>query len=107
MYRLPPGAASPCEGFLAFFNRAMTAVNFRRLPVLLSQERLAAPENAVYAGALARVPELKALRELYVGRVIHSGAGQWQAGVSALLAFAAKNPGGGRAGSADETTEEE
>lgn len=109
VYRLPPGAKDPWAAFLSFFNRAMTAVNFRRLPVLLSDERLIDPKNAVYAGALARVPELKALRQLYVGRAIHSGAPQWEAGVAALLDFAAKNPApGARCGGGEEGgTEEE
>lgn len=108
VYRLPPGAKDPWAGFLSFFNQAMTAVNFRRAPVLLSEERLADPRNAVYAGALARVPELKALRLLYAGRAIHSGAGQWEASVSALLDFAAENPAPGtRYGGGEENGTEE
>lgn len=95
LYRLPPGDAGG-EYFLSLFNRAMTAVNFRRRPVLLSDESLAAPENAIYAGALARVPELKELRGLYLGRVIHGTTAQWSADISAALAFAAGNPASGR-----------
>ncbi len=87
VYRLPAGADWP--SFLDFFNRAMTAVNFRRKPVLLKDEALADPKNAVCAGALARVPELRELRALYAGRAIHSEEEAWQADIKALLAFVA------------------
>ncbi|HAF96087.1 MAG: hypothetical protein A2X34_06505 [Elusimicrobia bacterium GWC2_51_8] len=107
VYRLPPGAKDPWAGFLSFFNRAMTAVNFRHMPVLLSEERLADPKNAIYTGALARIPELAALRQLYVGRAIHSGTEQWKAGVSALLDFAARNPGARQGGTKEDGTEED
>lgn len=110
VYRLPP--AGGWEEFLSFFNRAMTAVNFRRMPVLLSDEALLAPKNAVYAGALARVPELRELRSLYAGRAVHSEDGGWEADVKAILGFAASSRGparwrkGGAAGPEEEEGEE-
>jgi len=102
VYRLPHGEKDPWADFLSFFNLAMTAVNFRRMPVLLSDDRLADPKNAIYAGALARVPELKTLRQLYVGRAIHTETGQWETAVSDLLQFAGKNPAPGARWSASE-----
>lgn len=94
LYRLPPGDARS-ETFLSFFNRAMTAVNFRRMPILLSDESLANPKYALYAGALARVPELKELRGLYIGRAIHGTPEQWSADITAAAEFAARNPSPG------------
>lgn len=107
VYRVPSGAADAPGGFLSFFNGAMTAVNFRRLPILLSDAALADPKNAVYAGALERVPELLALRRLYAGRAAHSGEG-WETAVKALLDFIAANPApGSRSGAGGEAPEEE
>jgi hypothetical protein len=73
----------------------MTAVNFRRMPILLKEESLSNPKYALYTGALARIPELQALRGLYIGRAIHGTPEQWTADISAALEFAAKNPSPG------------
>ncbi len=89
-YRLPKSDA-PWEDFLGFFNKAMTAVNFRRMPVLLSEERLSDPKYAVYAGAVERVPELRELRGLYVGRAIHGEHDRWTGDISAITLFASLN----------------
>jgi hypothetical protein len=78
--------------FLSFFNTAMTAVNFRRFPILLSDARLNDPRYSAYSIAISRVPELKALRELYLGRVIHTDFKSWSSNISAIIEFAAKNP---------------
>ena len=94
LYRLP-GDGGSWETFLSFFNRAMTAVNFRRMPIMLSDESLLNPKYAVYAGAPARIPELKELRGLYLGRAIHGAPEQWAADISAALEFAAKDPAPG------------
>ncbi len=110
VYRLPEGAGWP--DFLDLFNRAMTAVNFRRMPVLLSDEALLAPENAAYAAAPARVPALRELRALYAGRAVHSEGGGWEADVKAILDFAASSRAparwrkGGAAGPEEEEGEE-
>jgi hypothetical protein len=74
-------------GFLQTVNRALIAVNFRREPVYLSKEMLLRPQYARYRYSVAALPELRALRWLYVGRVMHVSPEQWQADLQSLLAF--------------------
>jgi len=109
-YRLPGGGAGSWNDFLGFFNRAMTAVNFRRMPVLLSEERMADPKYALYAGAVERVPELKTLRGLYAGRAIHAEYEKWAADSSAIIQFISDNASPGlrweKSGSDEESEEE-
>lgn len=108
-YRLPGGAATPWTDFLGFFNKAMTAINFRRMPVFLSEERLSEPRYALYSGAVERVPELRALRGLYAGRAIHGEHAQWTADSSAIIQFVSRNASPGvrwKKGGSDEETEE-
>ena len=76
--------------FAWFFNTAMGAVNFRRTPLLLSEARLLEPKYAVYRAAAARIPELKALRGLYLGRTIHTDFESWSENTCKLLAFNVK-----------------
>ena len=90
-YSLPKGADDSWEEFLGFFNKAMTAVNFRRMPVLLSEARLSDPRYALYSAAVERVPELRALRGLYLGRAMHGEHERWTADVSAIIQFASRN----------------
>lgn len=95
--------------FLSFFNTAMTAVNFRRFPILLTDARLNDPGYSAYSIAVSRVPELKTLRELYLGRVIHTDFKSWSSDILKIIEFAAKNPGPGtrwRKSGKEEETEE-
>lgn len=68
-------------------NRLMLDINFRREPVYLSDERLKEPQYNKYLYAVQKIPSLKALRELFIGRVIHSSFEQWKSDVSDLLKF--------------------
>lgn len=72
---------------LANTNRCMQAVNFRREPIYLSERRLAEPQYAHYRYALKKLPALRELRRLFVGRVMHSTPAQWQDDIMDLLRF--------------------
>jgi hypothetical protein len=73
--------------FIKTINHALITVNFRREPIYLTDEMLVRPQFEKYRYSIARIPELRTLRSLYIGRVIHSSPEQWQADVSDLLAF--------------------
>jgi hypothetical protein len=73
--------------FLQTINRGLIAINFRREPIYLTNEMLARPQYEKYRYSIARIPELRSLRWLYIGRVIHATPEQWQADIKDLLAF--------------------
>ncbi len=79
------------ENFIKNINRAMIDVNFRREPIFLSEEQLDSTKYVQYRFAIARMPSLRMLRSLFIGRVIHSSTAQWKSNVASLLAFNAKN----------------
>ncbi len=69
------------------FNRAMWAINFRREPIYMDERQLADPRYLKYQYSMARIPELRKLRELFIGRVAHTSWEKWQKGVEQLLQF--------------------
>ena len=73
--------------FIHGINRALVSINFRREPIYLTNEMLARPQYQNYRYSIARIPELRSLRWLYIGRVIHTSPEQWQADIKDLLAF--------------------
>jgi hypothetical protein len=73
--------------FVSSVATGLNAINYRREPIYLDEEKLLAPEHARYRWAVMRIPELRLLRERFVGRVIHSSPEQWKEDVKALLAF--------------------
>ncbi len=75
------------EKFLIKINRAMLAINFRREPIYLPDEKLNEPQYMKYKYAIAKIPALKDLRNLFIGRVIHSSTEQWKNDVTDLLQF--------------------
>jgi hypothetical protein len=79
------------ENFIKNINRAMIDVNFRREPIFLSEEQLDSTKYVQYRFAIARMPSLRMLRSLFIGRVIHSSPEQWKSNVASLLAFNTKN----------------
>lgn len=68
-------------------NRGLSAINFRREPIYLPQEKLEEPEYARYKFSMAKIPEINLMRELFIGRVIHKDNKQWQENVMDLLKF--------------------
>jgi len=64
-------------------NHCMLAINFRREPIYLSDEDLEKPDYSKYKIAIAGIPELKILRQLFVGRVVHQE--NWKENVNNLI----------------------
>jgi hypothetical protein len=79
------------ENFIKNINRAMIEVNFRREPIFLSEKQLDSTKYVQYRFAIARMPLLRMLRSLFIGRVIHSSPEQWKSNVDSLLAFNTKS----------------
>jgi hypothetical protein len=68
-------------------NKAMIEINFRREPIYLPDEKLEEPEYAKYRFAVEKMPALKTLRSMFIGRVSHSSPEQWKKDVGDLLKF--------------------
>ncbi len=67
--------------------RALVALNFRRAPVFLSDERLDTdPSYRRYAIAARKLPEVRDLRNAFLGRAIHTSLDAWQKQVDQILA---------------------
>ncbi len=75
------------DEFIKKINRCMLAINFRREPIYLPDERLGEPRYQKYKFAIQKIPELRELRRLFIGRVIHSSPEQWKKDVMDLLTF--------------------
>jgi hypothetical protein len=75
------------ETLISQINRCMRDINFRREPIYFSEERLSAPQNIKYYFAVQKLPGLRRLRNLFIGRVIHSTPDQWQQDIRDLLKF--------------------
>jgi hypothetical protein len=86
--RSPEQLDTAADRAIARINRCLQAINFRREPVYLSEEQMSDPRYAKYLFALQRIPELRELRGLFMGRVIHSSPEQWRQHIRALLARA-------------------
>ncbi len=86
-YQCPQNLESAVETFVKYVNRCMQAINFRREPVYLPEERLREPRYRKYREALQQIPSLRILRDLFIGRVIYSSNKQWQEEVMDLLRF--------------------
>ncbi len=75
------------DDFIKRLNRAMIAINFRREPVYLPDERLNEPRYLKYRFAVDKLPELRKLRKLFIGRVFHRQHEQWAKDIMELLRF--------------------
>lgn len=75
------------DAFIKSINRCMLAINFRREPIYLPDEKLKEPQYQKYNYAIVKIPELKKLREFFIGRVIHFSFEQWREDVMDLLKF--------------------
>jgi hypothetical protein len=75
------------ENFNKNINRCMIDINFRREPIYLSEDKLENTKYIQYRFAIAKIPSLRILRSLFIGRVIHSSPDQWKNDVISLLAF--------------------
>nr|MDO8098621.1 hypothetical protein [Candidatus Njordarchaeota archaeon] len=68
-------------------NRSMLAINFRREPIYLPDKKLEEPQYERYRFAIQKIPALRELRQLFIGRVIHSTPDQWRKDAMDLLKF--------------------
>ncbi|MDO9027439.1 MAG: hypothetical protein Q7U68_01050, partial [Candidatus Roizmanbacteria bacterium] len=75
------------DNFIKRMNRCMLAINFRREPIYLPDERLEEPQYQKYQFAIRKIPALQTLRQLFIGRVIHRTPEQWKKDVMDLLQF--------------------
>lgn len=75
------------DGIILGTNQMMLDINFRREPIFLSDEKLTEPRYARYRYATERIASLKQLRQLFIGRIMHSSFEQWKSDVSKLLSF--------------------
>jgi hypothetical protein len=86
-FKTLPALQEQMGHFLTVINRALIAINFRREPIYLTNAALARPQYEKYRYSIARIPELRTLRQSFIGRVIHVSPEQWQADIKDLLAF--------------------
>jgi hypothetical protein len=77
------------NNMLEEINDAMIKTNFKREPIYLPEEKIA---GTPYEITLKKMPVLKKLRELFIGRVIHNSTESWRTDVDKLLDFNIKTP---------------
>jgi hypothetical protein len=70
---------------LKMINRLLITVNFRREPIYLTDEQLNSTTYAGYLRTISKVPSLRELRRLFIGRVMHHSLEQWKESVMQLL----------------------
>jgi len=75
------------DKFITAINRCMLAINFRREPIYLPDEKLEESRYQRYKFAIQKIPSLQTLRGLFIGRVIHASPEQWKQDVMDLLKF--------------------
>jgi len=75
------------DSLIKTINRCMLDINFRREPIYLSNEDLEGSQYKKYRLAVQKLPSLQTLRQLFIGRVIHSSPAQWKRDVTDLLNF--------------------
>jgi len=75
------------DELVAKINKAMLKTEFRRQPIYLPTEKLDDPKYKKYKFAIEKFPELKELRQLFVGRVMHYSKEQWESDVNDILKF--------------------
>ena len=75
------------DTFIKKINRCMISINFRREPIYLSETRLRDEKYISYRYAIKKIPDLKGLRKLFIGRIIHSSKDTWEKNLKNLLSF--------------------
>lgn len=83
----PAQAAEKTDQILLEINRCMLAINFRREPIYLDDEKLQEPKYQKYLHSVRMIPGLKELRDSFVGRVFHRNKEQWEGDVKDLMSF--------------------
>ena len=75
------------DKFITRINRSLMAVNFRRAPIYLPDDKLEEVKYQKYKIAVSKIPQLKELRNLFVGRIIHGNIDRWKNDVMELCRF--------------------
>lgn len=75
------------DTFIKKINRCMISINFRREPIYLSEIKLRDEKYISYRYAIKKIPNLKELRKLFIGRIIHSSKDTWEKDLKNLLSF--------------------
>ncbi|HYH00599.1 MAG TPA: zinc ribbon domain-containing protein [Terriglobales bacterium] len=77
------------ESSIRTLNNAFAILNFKRRPIYLSDDDLQGDARfRRYAIAARRIPELREIRALFLGRAIHSSFEAWKTQVSGIIAKA-------------------
>jgi hypothetical protein len=79
-FRVEPGVG--WREALIRLNQAMLALDFRRRPIFRSEDHLG---RDPYAFAVRHLPCLRALRESFAGRAIHTSLEAWKASVESIV----------------------
>lgn len=72
-------------------NLGLIAINFRREPIYIPEDKLDEPDYVKYKFSIMKIPEIKLLRDLFIGKIIHRDDKQWQESVKELLEFNVKS----------------
>jgi len=83
LFKVPEG--EELNDLVKKFNRCMLEINFRREPIYLKEEDLEKPEYLKYKIAISKIPELRLLRQLFVGRVIHTSTQSWKENLDSFI----------------------
>ncbi len=86
-YKTPEELDKVTDELMKQINRCMLDINFRREPIYMPTEKLDEAEYVKYKIAIQKIPSLQVLRDLFIGRVIHSSPEQWKNDVMELLKF--------------------
>ncbi|HYG56536.1 MAG TPA: hypothetical protein VD902_00510 [Symbiobacteriaceae bacterium] len=81
VYRL----SGPVGRAVTELSRAMVALNFRRDVISASDKELEGERMARYRVALRKLPHVRRLREMFVGKAAHTTAEAWQRRMDQLL----------------------
>jgi len=72
-------------------NLGLIAINFRREPIYIPEDKLDEPDYVKYKFSMIKIPEIKLLRDLFIGKILHRDDKQWQESVKELLKFNVKS----------------
>ena len=79
-------SASVVDTAVRRLNTVLAMLNFRRRPIYLSDDELAADSRFHrYAIAARRLPEVREVRASFLGRALHSSPEAWQSQVDSIL----------------------
>lgn len=86
-FRIPPEVRNnnALSDWMNLVSYCLYMINFRREPVYLSEEQLQKPAYAQYQYAIEKLPALRLLRSLFMGRAQHTSEESWKKAVDTLL----------------------